>query len=164
MTNLTWSMEHLHGDDPNPPSRKRARANDDSRQDSEGRRLVHNPFWHSSVCVVCWAGITVQDRADPGRLRRKQKPTSFYCRECSLEQHWTYRVRIGKSFHRYHPRLCSERCFKIFHTREIFGLDHHQRSRRQQRRSPRQPRRNVVRTPQPVRRNNNDPLNVRFDA
>ena len=157
-------LEALHGDDPRPPRRKRARSNDANRRDAEGRRLVRNPFWHSSICVVCWADITETDRANPARLRRKQKPTSFYCRECSIEPRWTYALRVGESFRRYHPRLCSERCFHIFHTQEIYGLDHHQRQRRDRRNSPRQQRTRGTTTPRPVRRNQREPLNVQFDV
>lgn len=157
-------LEELHHDDPRPPRAKRARSNDANRLDSEGRQLVRNPFWHSSICVVCWASVTEADRRDPARLRRKQRPTSFYCRECSLEQRWTYSVRVGASFHRYHPRLCSERCFKLFHTEEIHGLDHHQRARQKRRNSPRRQQRRRTATPHPVRRNRQEPLNVSFNC
>ena len=157
-------LHDLHSDDPRPPSKKRPRASDANKVDKDGNRLVRNPYWHSSVCVVCWAGITNADRANPARLRRKQKPTSFYCRECSLESRWTYKVRVGQSFHRYHPRLCSEKCFKLFHTREIHGLDHHQvrRTRTVSSRTRSATRR--VNTPQPVRRANRTPLRTRFDV
>ena len=157
-------LHELHDDDPHPPTQKRARKADGNRKDKDGRQLFRNPFWHSSVCVVCWAGITAKDRADPAKLRKKLRPTSFYCRECSLESRWTYRVRVGKSFHRYHPRLCSQKCFEIFHTREIFGLDHHQRARQKQRRSRRMQRTTTTTTPQPVRRNRQQAPNVSFDV
>ena len=157
-------LHELHEDDPQPPSKKRPRAADHGRVDKDGNRLYRNPYWHSSCCVVCWAGITIADRADPARLRRKQKPTSYYCRECSLETRWTYRVRVGQSFHRYHPRLCSDRCFKLFHSREIHGLDHHPHRRT---RTPSiRVRRAAARddTPRPVRRVSREPLVTQFDV
>ena len=157
-------LHELHDEDPQPPSRKRARAADNGRVNKDGIRIYRNPYWHSSVCVVCWAGITLADRADPARLRRKQKPTSFYCRECSLEARWTYKVRVGKTFHRYHPRLCSDKCFKLFHTREIYGLDHHphKRTRTVSARVRAANRRTT--TPHPVRRINRPPLVTQFDV
>ena len=136
-------LQRLHGvhrHDPRKPKKKKARARDGGRKNRDGDRVYRNPYWHLSCCVVCWA-------------KKIETPTQWYCRECQLEAAWTYKLRVGESFHCYHPRLCSEACSEIFHSGQVHGLDHHKRKITRTRRSRRvADQNNDNSTPRPVRR------------
>ena len=92
-----------------PTKRKKMRKRDYQRHDGK----VLNPF-HTSlgICVVCKFFF------------KKKKPTKTvrYCRECVTDPEWPETCRAKGWQTSFHPRLCSKRCFEIFHTTRISGL------------------------------------------
>ena len=50
--------------------------------------------------------------------------TNKYCRECSKEERWPKGMTRGGGYmDDFHPRLCSKKCWKRFHTARIHNLD-----------------------------------------
>ena len=93
-------------------AKKKSRLRDRSRKDGK----VLNPAYFISACVVCWA-----DTRGTGRTPTR---TNKYCRECSKEERWPKGMTRGDGYmDNFHPRLCSERCWKRFHTKRIQKLD-----------------------------------------
>ena len=120
--------------------KKKCRRRDNNQETSGGRRKVRNPAWYESNCVVCWAG---------GIARR----TARYCKECSLDPEWTFKIRIGGWADVCQPRLCSDECWEKFHTTRIHGLDFNQRRTRRRKSGPDMTRRgNRQRSAGPVNR------------
>ena len=109
--------------------RKRCRLRDHQRMDGK----VLNPF-HVSLgsCIVCKFFF------------KKKKPTrtARYCRECMTDPKWPETTRAKGWQRRFQPRLCSKKCFDIFHTSRISGLDFRQ-VRRKSAGRPRTPRSNT---------------------
>lgn len=112
-----------------PTKRKQYRIRDRSRMDGK----VMNPF-HTSLgtCVVCKFFFN----------RPKPTKTARYCRECCTDANWPETTRAKGWQKRFHPRLCSKKCFDVFHTSRISGLDFRQHKRRRNQgpqQSPRTP-------------------------
>ena len=143
------NLHKIHADDLKKPPTKYPRTRDAGRLNRQGKPIFRNPYWTSGTCVVCWA-------------KKKQVYTTKYCRECSLQSKWTYKLRHGESFEIYAPRLCSKRCWDIFHSGEIHGLDHHHRKRKRTRTCTRRALKSNASTPQPVRRTNRPGLSIEF--
>ena len=149
-------LHDLHKDDPKKPRQKQGRKNgrDVGRRNRRGELVYRNPYWHNSQCVVCWG-------------TKKEKWTSKYCRECVLDPSWKYKIRVGSTFNRYHPRLCSPECWKLFHTQQIFGLDYSKRCRKQMKNTRSRANSTVITTPsmpRPVRKTNQKAVVVNFSV
>ena len=92
--------------------KKKSRRRDRFRKDGK----VLNPAYFLSRCVVCWA-----DTRGTGRTPTR---TNKYCRECSKEERWPKGMTRGGGYmDDFHPRLCSKKCWKRFHTARIHNLD-----------------------------------------
>ena len=93
-------------------AKKNSRLRDRFKKDGK----VLNPAYFISACVVCWANTRGTGRTP--------KRTNKYCRECSKEERWPKGMTRGGGYmDDFHPRLCSERCWKRFHTERIHNLD-----------------------------------------
>ena len=105
----------------NPTARKlnrKPRRRDRSRKTNK----VRNPLYTSaSVCLVC--------KYQYGRRRETLK----YCRECNVEtfKSWPKTNRATGFATKFHPRLCSQKCFDYFHTHTIKGLDYARKRQRE---------------------------------
>ena len=99
------------------PTKRKKRRRDHNRLDGK----VLNPF-HTSlgVCVVCKFFFK----------RNKPTKTARYCRECVTDPEWPETCRAKGWQTSFHPRLCSTRCFDIFHTTRMSGLDFRKKKRR----------------------------------
>ena len=105
-----------------PSNRKQCRDRDHERRDGK----VLNPFHVSlGACIVCKFFF------------RKSKPTrtARYCRECCTDPSWPETSRAKGWQKQFQPRLCSKKCFDIFHTTRISGLDYRQMRRRKRRKN-----------------------------
>ena len=104
---------------------KTSRGNRDPRQRDVRRRdgKVRSPTFFNGLCVVCWA-------------QGKTKKTNKYCHECSLDRSWTYKTRGDGYTLDFHPRLCSRKCWDLFHTSRVCGLDFQHRKRFRRNRQP----------------------------
>ena len=104
-----------------PTKHKKCRERDRKRTDGK----VLNPLLTSlSPCIVCKFFF------------RKKKPTktSRYCRECMTDPAWPETTRAKGWQKKFHPRLCSTKCFEIFHNTRISGLDYRVEGRRKRKR------------------------------
>lgn len=90
-------------------SAKTMRKRDRLRLDGK----VRNPlFTSASQCIVCKF------------VHGRKTWTTRYCRECTPGAGWPQTNRATGFRRLSHPRLCSEECFKYFHTHRIAGLDY----------------------------------------
>ena len=113
-------------------NRKRMALNPSKRvslkkpRDRDKRRrngLVRNPmFTGGADCVVC--------KYHPDPSKRRSRRTNRYCRECSVDSGWPFTLRCTGYQLELHPRLCSDECWKMFHTTRISLLDNAARKKR----------------------------------
>ena len=92
-------------------TRKEMRRRDSNRK----VRKVRNPLFTSySPCLVCKYQFGIK------------KETLGYCVECTVSKftNWPSTNRAKGFAKAYHPRLCSVKCFELFHTQNIRDLDY----------------------------------------